>query len=122
MPAAKVDEHAPTYANESNGSKAVIYKPYWVTPMFNQNENCSSTVQDALRASAKSQNMMNLANKMAVPWFIHDFLSYNQRYDKGIKNVTKDAQKGAEQNRNGTPKPKKGTVSVGKPRVVKVGN
>jgi RHS repeat-associated protein len=96
IPAEKIDKHAPVYVNEENGSKAVKYKPYWLTPTGGDNENCTSIVNDGLKAGGVDTVMP------AVPWLMNEGLWRESLMNPNVKNVTIDTEKGAKVNRNGS--------------------
>jgi hypothetical protein len=94
IPASKVDEHAPTFANEEFGSSAVRYKPYWLTPTGCANENCTSIVYEGLNSTG-----FNI-NALAVPWEFDYLLEMNSIWRSDVKNVTVEEQKSAQDNQN----------------------
>ena len=99
IPAKKTkEEHAPNYVNPENGSKAVMYKPYWLTPTGSNNENCSSVTNDGLKAGGSD------IESPAIPQLFNETLWENATIwnRKDVKNVTEDAEKGAKENRNGS--------------------
>ena len=97
IPADKSDKkHAPSYAKDENGSKAVKYKPYWLTPSGCDNENCSSVVNDGLQAGGLDFNVP------AIPWLYNETLWEQTILGDDVKDVTSGAKKGANSNTNGS--------------------
>lgn len=94
IPAEKVEKHAPTYAHEENGSSAVKYKPYWLTPTGCENENCTSVVTDGLRAGGVGVAIP------AVPWLMNEALWEMSLYNDNVTNVTDEARNAANNNYN----------------------
>ena len=102
IPAEKVGEHAPNYVNEENGSSAVKYKPYWLTPDGTYSENCTSVVTDGLRAGdVQIDGSKGEVSIPAVPWLMNEALwEKSITHPDKVKDVTENEKNAAKNNDN----------------------